>query len=341
MKKIVKGMLFLIVAILLIGVMDKRQVNLVFVGDILLDRGVRKIVDERGYDYPYRNIKDILRKGDNTFGNLESPITQRGIPVYKRRDLIFRGDIENTKALKEAGFHILNLANNHTMDYRSIGIADTMKHLEKANIKSLGVIDPHRKNKMVIMKRKGIRFGYLGYSVFPPEGYIYSKERMDISRADMKTIGDTIRKAKEGCDYLILSFHWGNEYEFYPSEVQKNLAHTAIDQGADLVIGHHPHVLQGLEQYKEKFIFYSLGNFIFDKQRNKGTDETIIVNAKIENNKCKEITLIPIRIKDCQPCIAKGKDGEYILKRLKMYSQGLIDEIEIRNGLGYITLLDQ
>ncbi|MCT4607419.1 MAG: CapA family protein [Marinisporobacter sp.] len=341
MKKIIKGILFFIVAILFIGVMEKREVELVFVGDILLDRGVRKVLNEKGYDYPYRNVEKILRKGDNTFGNLESPITQRGVAAYKRRDLIFRGDIENAKALKEAGFHILNLANNHTMDYKSIGITDTIKHLEKVNIKSLGVIDPHKANKMIIMKRKGIRFGYLGYSVFPPEGYIYSKERMDISRVNMKKIGDTIKKAKEGCDYLILSFHWGNEYEFYPSEVQKNLAHIAIDQGADLVIGHHPHVLQGVEKYKDKLIFYSLGNFVFDRQRNKGTDETIIVNIKIENNQCKEVTLTPIRIKECQPHIAKGKDGEYILERLKMYSQGLIDEIEIRNGLGYITLLDR
>ncbi|QZY53583.1 CapA family protein [Crassaminicella profunda] len=337
MKKIyVKGIISFIIIMLFMGTMEQNQVHLIFVGDILLDRGVRKVLNEKGYNYPYMDVKDILKKGDISFGNLENPITQRGVPAYKRKDLIFRGDIKNTKALKEAGFDILNLANNHAMDYKSIGIMDTIDLLEKEKIKPLGFSDPRKTENIVVMKRKGIRFGYLGYSIFPPEGYIYSKEREDILRVNMKTIGETIRKAKKMCDYLIISFHWGNEYEFYPSDYQKNLAHIAIDQGANLVIGHHSHVLQGVERYKNKLIFYSLGNFIFDRQMNKGTDETIMVDVTVEKDQCKGVRLIPIKIKNCQPNIAKEKNGEYILKRLKMYSRGLIDEIEIRNGLGYI-----
>ncbi|TCO79438.1 poly-gamma-glutamate synthesis protein (capsule biosynthesis protein) [Marinisporobacter balticus] len=315
---------------------NSRNVEVCFVGDILLDRGVRKKLNEKGYDYPYLKVKKILNEADVTFGNLENPITNRGTAVYKRRDLIFRGDNQNAKFLKEAGFDILNLTNNHAMDYRSTGIDDTINHLKKVDIKPLGVVKPSQKIKPLMIQKKGVHLGFLGYSIFPPEGYIYSRDRADILRVDNNAFGNEIKRAKKACDFLVVSFHWGKEYEVFPSDHQKEMAHKAIDCGADLVIGHHPHVLQGVEKYKDKLIFYSLGNFIFDRQIQNGVDETVIVDLYINKNGYKEIRCIPIRIIDCQPNLAEGKDAEYILKRLQTYSDGLIDAIEIKNGFGYI-----
>jgi len=134
----------------------------------------------------------------------------------------------------------------------------------------------------------------------------------------------------------VLSFHWGREYDFFPSERQKELARLAVDNGADLVLGHHPHVLQGIEEYRGRLIFYSLGNFIFDRQIQPGTAETIILELIICAGEWKEARLIPVSITNCQPCLAEGVKGEEILLRLQKISQGFNTSIMIREGKGYL-----
>lgn len=313
------------------------QITVSFVGDILLDRGVRKAIEEKGYDYPYEIVKNIFKKDDITFGNLECPILTKGKAVYKRPELIFKADPQNASALKKAGFDILNIANNHTMDYGSEGLLSTIDILKENNIKTVGGSRNYNTaRKPVYIRKKGNTIGFLGYSVFPPEGYIVSSNRPDVARVDYDKISSEIKMAKEKCDFLVVSFHWGNEYDFFPSERQKELAHKVVESGADLVIGHHPHVLQGVEKYKDKYIFYSLGNFVFDRQIQKGTNETIITKVDIQDNKIKNIKLIPIKIIDCQPRIAKGKDAEYIIERLKLYSQDMNADIIFQDGVGYV-----
>jgi poly-gamma-glutamate synthesis protein (capsule biosynthesis protein) len=120
------------------------------------------------------------------------------------------------------------------------------------------------------------------------------------------------------------------------SEQQKALAHLAVDSGADLVLGHHPHVLQGIEEYRGRLILYSLGNFVFDRQIQPGTDETFILELTISGGKWKEAALTPIKIVNCQPRPAEEKKGEEILLRLQKYSQGLNTSLVIREGRGYL-----
>jgi poly-gamma-glutamate synthesis protein (capsule biosynthesis protein) len=333
---------FLVIAlfiVLIVGVMGKvyysREIILCAVGDILLDRGVGDRIDD-DYDYPYRKVKHVFEGADITFGNLECPITTEGTPALKKSILLFKANPESTPAIKEAGFDILNLANNHTMDYDTKGIINTMNILKDFNIDFIGAGHNYNEGrKPFYIKKNGCKVGFLGYSVFPPEGYISFIDRPDVAKVDFDTLGDEIKSAKKNCDFLIVSFHWGKEYEFYPGSMQKDIAHTVIDSGGDLVLGHHPHVLQGVERYKEGLIFYSLGNFIFDRQIPNGTDETIIVKLKIKDERA-EAQLIPIRIKNCQPCVAHKSDAEYILKRLKLYSEGMNTNIDINHGIGYI-----
>lgn len=324
-KALITIIAILTVAFLLsVKLFSPGEVNVAFVGDILLDRGVEKKILEHGMDYPYRGIKDILMKSDLVFGNLECPLTDGTAGVMKNSRLLFKADPGNSSELEQAGFSVLNLANNHIMDFGQEGLLDTLNALHSRGIRTVGAgRNRDEAVKPVFVKKSGMTVGFLGYSTFPAEGYFFSEDKPDVAHPDMAKTGAEIGKVREKCDFLIVSFHWGREFDFYPGEQQKILAHQAIDSGADLVVGHHPHVLQGMENYKGKLIIYSLGNFIFDRQVPEGTDETMILKIKIQNGKVKKTEILPIIIKDCRPEPAVLDEAKHILDRIQLYSKGL------------------
>jgi len=303
----------------------------------LLDRGVGEYLEKSGYDYPYSGIKEEIMKGDIAVANLECPLTDNENPVLKRPDLIFRGSELNVAALKGAGFDLLSLANNHTMDQGREGLTDTIKVLESYGIKTVGAgMSRSEARKPVFIEKGKTRIGFLGYSDFPPEGYMYDEDKADVARADMKSLGEEAKAAREQCDFLVVSFHWGKEFDRYPGDRQREMAHTAIENGADLVIGHHPHVLQSVEEYKGKLIFYSLGNFVFDRQLPGGTDESVIIDITVDRGGWKETRIIPIRIEACRPVIAQGQAAESVLDKYKECSADYGADIDIVDGIGYI-----
>ena len=312
--------------------------TLVAVGDILLDRGVRLQLERHGYDYPYTRIKEIFQEADIAFANLECPLTTVGTPALKDPILVFRGEMENAAALREAGLTILSLANNHSMDYGPEGLAVTLDLLQENGILPLGAgrnVDEAR--RPVYVAKNNTVVGFLGYSVFPPEGYIVLSHRPEIARVDLERMPAEIAAARENCDFLVVSFHWGREYDYYASEQQKELAHLAVDSGANLVLGHHPHVLQGIEDYRDALIFYSLGNFVFDRQIQPGTDETIMLELTICAGGWQQATIIPVKIEHAQPRLAQGEEGEEILQKLQKYSRGLNTTLVMREGRGHLA----
>lgn len=302
MKKSFLLILFLLCLIL--PGSSQHEVTLCFTGDIMLDRDVRLYTDKYGKDYPYELTKDVLKGSDITFANLECPLTDMGTPV-KGNGILFKASTENAFALKNAGFDILNISNNHIMDYGDAGRDETIRSLNDNNIEYTGI-----SSRPAIVKRWGKKIGFLGYSE------VYNNMDEDKVRSE-------IAKAMTLCDFLVVSFHWGCEYNHYPTENQKKWARLAVDCGADLIIGHHPHVLQGIEKYKGKYIFYSLGNFVFDRQVQDGTSESIILNVKIDKNVVTSIETFPVDIKSCRPEIAQGSKGEGILTKLELYSKGI------------------
>ncbi len=313
-------------------------VHIMAAGDILLGRDVDKYLGERGYDYPYTDTKKEIMKADIAMANLECPLTDRGRAVLKRPDLIFRGNKLNGAALKDAGFDIMSLANNHTMDQCREGLTDTIELLESCGIRALGAgATRSEAREPVFIEKKGKRVGFLGYSDFPPEGYIYDEYKADVARTDMDSLVEEVRAAREDCDFLIVSFHWGKEFDCYPGDRQIEMAHRAVESGADLIIGHHPHVLQGMEKYKGKLIFYSLGNFVFDRQIPKGTDESLIIDITFDRDGFREARAIPVKIENCRPIVAKGQEGELILEKFKAYSGDYGAQINVTGGIGYIT----
>ena len=280
----------------------QREFVISIVGDIMLSRNVQSALDKNGYDYPYEEVSPYFLKDDLTIGNLECPITDAGNAANKEKRFIFRADYENAAALSQAGFDCLNLANNHTMDYLATGLGDTMEALRSANISTVGAGMNAEDDSTFIFEKDGYKIGVLAFSALPTEGFFYDEKAPTIayvSTYNTELVGEKIRNLE--CDFKIVYFHWGTEYMPYKTETQENFAHMAVDNGADLVVGAHPHVQGEKEIYQGVPIYYSLGNFVFDRQIQPGTDETLILQIVIDRNTgISSIAEIPAKILDAK-----------------------------------------
>lgn len=204
-----------------------------------------KCAEENGLDYFLANVRDIFAADDFTIVNLEGPLTtatKRASKTY-----VMRGDPSYADILSGSSVEIANLANNHTYDFGEQGYADTLSALEAANVAASG------NDILYIAEKESYRIGFVGF------------ERWNHSAEDAI---NGVKAAREQCDLVIASVHWGQEYHYEPESAQTKLGRALIDAGADLVIGHHPHVIQGVERYNGKYIVYSLGNFCFGGNTN-------------------------------------------------------------------------
>jgi poly-gamma-glutamate synthesis protein (capsule biosynthesis protein) len=270
-------------------------------GDLFLTRGMQDKIKEYGMDYPYQKVRKVFLDSDISFANLECPLTKSNKSTIKSKKYIFKEDPLNAFAIKRAGINVLGIANNHTMDYGPQGLIDTMNALNDAGILYTGGgVSKEEAHKPIFINKSGIRIGFLSYSEFPPEGYFNFDHKPDVSFLDNENLEIEIKEAKNKCDWLIVSFHWGREFVKTSSSSQKATAHQAIDSGADFVVGHHPHVLQEVEKYKGRLIFYSLGNLTFDKTEPEGVDKSVIISLKLTKHRINDYKMIPIEIVDCQ-----------------------------------------
>jgi len=295
------------------------EVSLIAVGDISYSRGVeRKIKKEKDIDYPFLKIQDYFRNADLVFGNLETPITQGAeIPDF---EMIFRSNPGTEQALEKANFSILSLANNHTPNFGEKGLNDTFNYLDNAGIKYVGAgQNDHEAYQPIYIEKDGIKFAFLAYNDTDvvPAFYEASNNRAGTAFMRIDKMTETVKEAKQKSDFVVVSMHSGIEYTNKPNDSQINFAHTAIDAGADLIIGHHPHVVQILEKYKEKFIFYSLGNFVFDQPQKQETKEGLAIKVYFNKDKLNKISLLPVVMENlAQPRMAEIGESEKILKKL-------------------------
>lgn len=288
---------------------------------------------KRDYGYFFANVREILVRDDMSLGNLEGPLTTHNDDRLIK-PFAFKGEPSYTQILKEGSIEAVNIANNHTRDYGMQGFIDTQKHLKEAGITFSG------EGIVAIYEIKGRKIGMAGQ-----RGWNLA------IKPQVKNDIDKLRAM--GADIVIFSFHWGEERENYPNDTQRELGRFAIDNGADIVIGHHPHTLQGIEEYKGKKIVYSLGNFVYGGAKNPADKDTIIyqvrfafgeyqgelANAKISGEYVNGVnafvkgehfserhSFIPALISgeksrnNYQPIIAEGEDKERVLKRMQTYS---------------------
>ena len=265
--------------------------------------------------YFFQNVQLVFAQDDLTIVNMEGTLTEE--TTREPKQFAFKGDAEYAKILTAGAVEAANLANNHSFDYGKKSYEDTITALEAEGISSFGY------ERTAVMDIKGVKVGLAG--VYELAEHIDCKQDLLDNIASLK---------EQGAQIIIVSFHWGQEKENVPSDVQVELAHAAVDNGADLVLGHHPHVLQGIEEYKGKNIVYSLGNFCFGGNSAPSDMDTMIFQQTftVKDGKLQEdnvTNILPCKISSAyeegynnyQPILAEGEQKEKIFERLSEYSQ--------------------
>jgi len=287
------------------------EFKLTLVGDISFSREIANKVDTKGVDFPLKEVKDILQKADITIGNLESPFMD-GKPNKSAGSMIFGAELKNIPALKQAGFDAMNLANNHFSNQGQEGMLLTFETLKSNNIGYFGAGNNFKEaHSPYIMTVNNLKLAFLGYTDLDvlPANSIATEDRAGVAVMDEVQVQIDILEAKKLADMVFVSMHSGIEYTPYANNRQIDFAHTSIDAGADLVFGHHPHVVQGTEIYKDKTIIYSLGNFVFDQPWSKETQQGLIAQISFKSKKLEKMELIPVHIYDwAQPTVITDQD---------------------------------
>ncbi len=249
-------------------------VQVLFVGDLMFDRGIRHYAElGGGNEFIFDKISKELLNNDLVVANLEGPITDNksvslGTAMGSADNYFFTFDPSVAKTLFQENIGVVDLGNNHILNFGYAGLEQTKNYLDKAGVSYLGVPNGQRS---VIKDVGGITMAFVGYNEFLSS---------DLP-AEQKAVVDEIKRIKDGADIVVVFCHWGVEYAPQPTEAQKELAHQFVDAGADLVIGSHPHVIQLSEEYNGKMIYYSLGNFIFDQYFNENVRNGLGVVVKI------------------------------------------------------------
>ncbi len=317
------------------------EITIAAVGDLMLGGRAEPFLKQFGPDYPFRDMMPVLRTADLIAGNLESAISTHGTAV-KNKTFTLRADPLAARALKSAGIRVVSLANNHSMDFGPIALRDTLDALNENEILYTGAgMDLEDARAPAIIKINGRTLAFLSYSLtFPLEFYASARQPGtapgygDFVKAD-------IEKVRPLADLVIVSFHWGAELLTAAKDYQIDLGHKAIDWGADVVLGHHPHVLQELEVYKGRLIAYSLGNFVFGSESNR-TNFSMILLLTFRGNTLVKVQAVPIDVNNYrvkyQPRVLKGKAADDVLSSLNAASLRFHTALTIEDDRGVLEL---
>ncbi|MBI5783503.1 MAG: CapA family protein [Gammaproteobacteria bacterium] len=312
------------------------ELRIAAVGDIMLGGTAAPEMRKYGYDYPFELTKDILKQAQIVFGNLEGPLTDGGA-AGTAKQYVFRSPPDKiAPALARAGFNIVSLANNHTLDYGPEGLEDTRAALKIAGIHGVGAgRDLAEARQPVYMMADGVTVAFLAYSLTFPEEFWAGPDKPGTAFGHERFVRADVTAAREKADLVVVSFHWGQEGKTELRDYQTQLAHAAIDAGASAVLGHHPHILQGVERYKNGVILYSLGNFAFGSFSNTATRSAIAL-LTFRDRQWRELRMIPLNVKNAevvfQPRPLVGRDAAEVVEHLQQLSQSLGTALESRDG---------
>ena len=277
--------------------------NVIFTGDILLDRGVRRVINQHGVDHLFSDgIDSVFRSAQVVVGNLECPATKIDAPVFKQ--YIFRGEPEWLEALKRHGITHLNLANNHSIDQGREGLIDTYQNILAAGMTPLGAGENMQQAAAPVLLASAPRKVWLVPSLrLALENYAYLPDKPCVSQEPMDSLLQRVFRLRQtdSTAVIIVSLHWGGEHSLEPVPRQRHDAHMLIRAGADVLICHHTHTLQTIEDYHGHKIYYSIGNFIFDPTKALNA-KACMVRLRITNEKDDlQVETIPVEIQHCVP----------------------------------------
>lgn len=311
-------------------VINQQKASFLAVGDIMLSRNVAGTIKKANDPLlPFSQMTSVLKSTDFNFGNLESPFSGKDA-FNPTGSMVFNAPRDTIKGLVENKFKILNLANNHALDQGEAGLEYTLKYLDEKNIKPVGAgLTMEDAWNPAIMEQSGIKLCFFGASYASVNDSGKTTNNFVARVEDLDLLKTNIQKLKPTCDFIAASMHAGTEYTTKPNAGQIAFARAAIDSGADMVIGHHPHWVQEIEKYNGKYIFYSLGNFIFDQMWSQETREGLVIKIQVSKNQepklqgprvpaaLDSVELIPIIIENYStPRLADETESKKILEKI-------------------------
>lgn len=290
-----------------ISLPERRPVTRILLGgDVMLSRYVGALARQRADPaWPLHDLAELFSSADIAFVNLEAPFSDRGRRVES--GMVFKAEPEMVAALRAAGIDIVSTANNHARDCGRYGVGFTLDWLRKNGIETVGTGETaEQAHAGTILDRNQVGFGFLAYTYDQSNGnHIDQDDRVAMMKLDEMV--EDVKKLGTRCDVVIVSMHAGTEYLQKPNDQQRKFAHAAVDSGATLVVGHHPHVTQSVEAYGPGVIFYSLGNLAFDQFQRKETQRGWIADVRFVGKRLAGYGVIPVDIVRTVPKVAQTK----------------------------------
>lgn len=331
-------------------------VRLIYVGDIKLADTAANAIKDHGYAYIFRGTRRVLQGAHLAVGNLEGPITADGVPNPHKR-WSYKVPPGAAKGLADAGFDLMNLANNHIQDCGDVGIQESIQHLRDAGIVPFGGgLTRREAHRPAISEIRGVKVANLGY--IPPHmryrgkkislrSLAWGRKRGGGAWGGERELRRDIQSARREADVVVVSFHLGDRYQKMPLSFERNLCHRAIDFGADVVVGHGTHIMGPMEVYSGKPIFYSVGNFAFGSLNVRARFGLMaVVDVGVASKRVEAVHALPIYTLNSNPWVRHGTkilvgvQALKVLSRLNQRSQSLGTRVSLRRrpSRGYIQL---
>ena len=290
-----------------------KKTRILFGGDVMLSRHVGRLARAR-HDpaFPLRDLAPVLRSADIAFVNLESPFSDRG--RLTEHGMVFKAEPEMIAALETAGVAVVSTANNHARDCDRYGVEFTLSLLNRHGIAAVGsALTAEAAHAGMVVERKGLRFGFLAYTFDQSNGNHKDVDER-IATMDVPSMQADVARMLEGADVAIVSMHAGSEYQPRPNARQIEFARAAIDAGARVVVGHHPHVTQPWERRGDGVIFYSLGNLVFDQFQRTETQHGALAEVVFSGKTLESAALLPVEIVGTMPKLV-AESGRNVVAR--------------------------
>ena len=306
--------------------MDNQKLVIGLAGDVMIGRGVNSVISRHGYPYIWGNLLSTLRNTDLNIVNLETTLTNSNHQIFKTFN--FKASPDKIRSLTEANITVVNLANNHILDFAEEGLIETLENLNAAGIKYVGAGENEKEAaRPVILVKNNISIGVLGYTDNEPRwkagvlrmgvNYIDISKKTDRSRVLLD-----LKELKKKTDIAIISIHWGPNMNEVPNKLFIDFAHEMIQHGADIIHGHSAHNFQGIEVCDQKLIFYDTGDFVDDYVVDPylRNDHSFFYLIELNKGSIIKAALVPVLISNCQVNIATEGDYKWSLKRMQHLS---------------------
>jgi poly-gamma-glutamate capsule biosynthesis protein CapA/YwtB (metallophosphatase superfamily) len=303
---------------------DAEPLSLGIGGDVCFGLDVADLIATEGPAYPWSEITPLLKSYDLTAVNLEGPLCRGGESNPNQPSFKVKGDIACAAPMAEAGVSAVCLANDHIMDYGSQGLEETLNILHGQDLKACGAGSSKKaaQEALVMDTDNGARIALLNFCDVAQPSYTAGDDSPGLSAADTARIGELVEQAKQEAPYVVVIFHWGAMGSSGITSRQRELAHASIQAGADLVVGSHPHLVQGLELYEGVPIIYSLGNLVFSAQSEEGKNG-IFAGCAFDGGRLTSLEIVPLQVNRGQPVPLSGDQAEHLLRDLAASSPGV------------------